>query len=70
MEVARNYATELLRVPASPTDAARLLGTITALFVPRERRLALALIQPLGLWIQADAEGMGSIASLLSDGSG
>lgn len=70
LEAARTHATALLRVPAAPQDTARLLGAITAIFAPTERKLALALMQPGALWIDAEHEGKGSIGSLLSDWTG
>lgn len=67
VESSRRIATELLRSGCTPSDFARLLGAITALFAPGEFALARALMQPDGLFIDAEYEGQASIGSLLSD---
>jgi hypothetical protein len=67
IEDTRRMATELLRSGCAPSDFARLLGALTGLFAPGEFVLARALMQPDGLWIEAEYEGQASIGSLLSD---
>ncbi len=67
VEDTRRIATDLLRSGCTPSDFARLLGAITGLFAPGELTLARALMQPDGLWIEAEYEGQASIGSLLSD---
>lgn len=69
VDAARAHAIELLRVPGTPTNTARLLGTITALFVPTEQTLARALLQPRGLSITAEYGGKRRSGACLATGT-